>query len=526
MLHADPMSCLAPAWQQAAAVKAKAVRPRELVLEYARRVERFNGQVNAYVATCVDAAVERADQVENAIRRGDDPGPLAGVPVALKDLFDLHSAMPHTYGSVPLAEHVPPRTADHVRRLESAGAIVLGKTNVPEFGHQGVTDNKLFGPTSTPFHLGMNAGGSSGGSAAAVASGIAGLALGSDGGGSVRIPAAFCGVVGFKPTFGHLPQTVRPNAFTVASPFVQQGTLTRTVNDAALLLEVLMRPSTRDPWSAAGPAHGLREACARPAPKGRVAYSVDFGTFPVEPAVTAVVAASVEHLGELGLHVEAVAGPLTTSHEVLATAWRQLTAVANAERLDRLAAEGFDLLRDDGADLTPTYADLLAEGQRLNAVDYARIGRLRTNVFDELEALLETYDFVVTPTLAVPFVANADRGVTTGPAQVAGQRVDPLIGWCLTYPVNFTGHPAASVPAGRGLAGVPVGLQVVGRRGEDRRVLELCAAVEEASPWHTWYGELEAALDTAAVRSTSQVASDADEVSCGQSPHRAGTEKH
>jgi len=216
--------------------------PVEVVDAYLERIDRRNETLRAYSTVIGEEARAEARAAENAIERGEETGPLHGVPIAIKDLFAFKKGVRHTFGSTVFEDFVPDRTSPVVERLENAGAIVLRKTNTPEFGNRPTTDNTLVGTTRTPFDIDRTAGGSSGGSAAAVADGLAAAAQGSDAGGSVRIPAACCGVYGFKPTFGRVPNGNPANAFAEHTPFIQHGPLTRTVGDAALLLDVMAGP--------------------------------------------------------------------------------------------------------------------------------------------------------------------------------------------------------------------------------------------------------------------------------------------
>ncbi len=249
------------------------------------RIERINPAINAVVTTAFDEALATAKRADRLTSQNKWLGPLHGVPILIKDLFDFRAGMRNTFGCRATADFVPDQTMAHIARLEDAGAIILGKTNTPEFGHKGTTDNRLFGPTRCPFDLARNAGGSSGGSAAAVATGMVPLAQGSDAGGSIRIPAAWCGIVGFKPTFGRIPNTGAPNAFCSHTPFVQAGPLTRTVRDAALMAQVMSGPHRDDPFSLPDDGMNLLAALEQDAKKFRLAYSRDMGVFAVEPAV-------------------------------------------------------------------------------------------------------------------------------------------------------------------------------------------------------------------------------------------------
>jgi amidase/aspartyl-tRNA(Asn)/glutamyl-tRNA(Gln) amidotransferase subunit A len=455
------------------------------------RIDARNEDTNAFVTVLEAEARERAEEAEAAVRRGEELGPLHGVPIAIKDLFDFKAGVRNTMGSVPFAEFVPEESATYVRRLEDAGAIVLGKTNTPEMGHKGTTDNRLFGPTSTPFDLDRNAGGSSGGSAAAVADGLVPIAQGSDGGGSVRIPAAWSGVYGFKATYGRVAQAIRPDAFLSHTPTIHAGPLTRTVEDAALMLDVMTGPDPRDPLSVPEEPHDFRGAVRRGVEGMRIAYSPDFDIFPVDERVRRVVDDAVTAFETAGATVEEVSLGLTHDQFELAELWIREIGMLYHSAVEGFKDQGLDLLGDHRDELTPEFAELLEETRDQSVVDYKRDEHLRTEVYDALQDVftVEEYDLLVTPTLAVPPVENDDGGTgqTVGPTEVDGEPVDPLIGWCLTYPINFTGHPAASIPAGFTDDGLPVGLQLVGDRFDDETVFAASGAFERVRPWHDAY---------------------------------------
>ena len=270
------------------------------------RIERFNPVLGAVVTKMYDAALTRAEEADRLAATDRWLGPLHGIPVLIKDLFDFKAGVRNTFGCPALADFVPDQTLTHVARLEASGAIILGKTNTPEFGHKGITDNRLFGPTSTPFDPTRNAGGSSGGSAAAVAAGMVPFAEGTDAGGSIRIPAAWCGVVGFKPSYGRVPNTGGRNAFASHTPFVHIGSLARTVRDAALLTQVMSGPDPDDPFSL--PDDGMDLVTAAQTDPGplRLAYSRDLGVFAVDSAVARVVDQCVAALRDSGLAIEEI----------------------------------------------------------------------------------------------------------------------------------------------------------------------------------------------------------------------------
>jgi Asp-tRNA(Asn)/Glu-tRNA(Gln) amidotransferase A subunit family amidase len=480
--------CFTPAAELASRIRRRDLSPVEVVEAFLRRIEERNGTLGAYVTVNGDEAREAAKEAERAVMAGDLLGPLHGLPVAIKDLFDYKAGVRNTFGSKPLAGYVPPQNATYVERLERAGAVVLGKTNTPEFGHKGATDNLLFGPTSTPFAPGKNAGGSSGGSAAAVADGLCAVAQGTDAGGSIRIPASFCGAYGFKASFGRVPSATRPDAFLSHTPFSHSGPLSRTVEDAALMLGAMAGPHPRDPFSLPDEGMDYVAATRRSVEGMRIAYSPDFGVFPVEERVLSVVREAVRALEGAGARVEEASVRFGRDQRELCELWLREVGVRSAEIISNLKDAGVaDLLGEHREDLTPEFADLLERGHAMGAVEYRKDEVVRTEIFDAIQDLFDEYDLLVTPTLAVPPFDNADDGNTLGPAEVNGEEVDPLIGWCLTYPINFTGHPAASVPAGSTRDGLPIGMQIVGRRFDDGAVLAASAAFERVRPWHDSY---------------------------------------
>jgi Asp-tRNA(Asn)/Glu-tRNA(Gln) amidotransferase A subunit family amidase len=480
--------CFTPATELASRIRRRDLSPVEVVDAFLERIEERNGRLNAYVTVLGEEAREAAREAERALGSGEALGALHGVPVAIKDLFDYKIGVRHTYGLKPMANYVPNRNATYVERLERAGAIVLGKTNTPEFGHKAITDNLLFGPTSTPFAPGKNAGGSSGGSAAAVADGLAPIAQGSDGGGSIRIPASFCGIYGFKATFGRVASATRPDAFLSHTPFTNSGPLSRTVEDAALMLSVMTGPNPRDPFSVPDDGTDYLAATRRSVSGLKIAYSTNLDIFPVEERVLSVVGEAVRAFEETGAHVEEASMGLKHDQRELSGTWMREVGVRYAEITANFKKEGVvDLLGEHREDLTPQLIDLLETGQKMSALDYRLDDVTRTEVFDAIQDLFEHYDLLLTPTLAVPPFDNADDGNTVGPSQVNGEEVDPLLGWCLTYPFNFTGHPAASVPAGFTDEGLPIGMQIVGRRFADDTVLAASAAFERLRPWHDSY---------------------------------------
>ena len=478
------------AWMSAAelatAIRRRRLSPVEVVEAAIRRIEARNPSLNAFVFLGFEEARRAAKQAEEAVMAGAPLGLLHGVPTAIKDLGDHKAGWPATLGGIrALKDFVSPATSIFPRRLEAAGAIILGKTASPIMGLRGTCDSGLFGPTRNPFDTARNSGGSSGGSAAAVADGLVPLAQGGDGGGSIRIPASWCGVYGFKAGFGRMPNQSRPNAFVMDQPFIFKGPLTRSVEDAALTMQAVAGYDPMDPFALAGEVDYLG-AVGRSIRGWKIAYSPDFDIFPVDPRVAAVAEAALEAFREAGATVEPVKVGLARSQQELAELWFKLVVPSNLQAMEQMRLAGYDLLGEHRADFPPEYLDWIAMGERMSALDLMRAQSLRTEVYDAVQSVFATHDLLVTPTLACLPVENADDGNTLGPREIEGEAVDPSIGWCMTYPMNYSGHPACSLPAGLA-EGLPVGLQIVGRRYADGDVLAASAAFERHRPWRQSY---------------------------------------
>jgi Asp-tRNA(Asn)/Glu-tRNA(Gln) amidotransferase A subunit family amidase len=467
-------------------LRSREVTAVEVAETFLRRIDSENPRISAFATVSHDVALAAAAKCDSAAAAGHFLGALHGVPVAIKDLFDFRAGVRATLGSLPTKDFVPTETALHVQRLEDMGAVIVGTTNAPEFGHKGVTDNFVTGPTNNPFDVTRNSGGSSGGAAAAVAAGMVPLAQGTDGGGSVRIPASWCGVYGFKPTFGLIADITRPNAFITGSPFSSVGALGRSVQDTALMVQAMSGPHTRDPMSLAATTASLADI-ARDGLRGkRVAFSADLGGIPVDPSVAAVIEESLSSLEAAGAVVEGVDIRLPADQMELSLLWGRLMGALYSDSLVGLVDLGYDLLRDHLDELTPAFRDMVVAAQTRTVMEARADERLRSAVLDSIQDAFEGYDLLASPTLAITSVLNRSDGLTTGPSEVGGVAVDPSIGWCLTYPFNFTGQPAASVPAGLSI-GLPVGLQIVGQRHDDAGVLAASAAFEAVSPWMSTY---------------------------------------
>ena len=468
-------------------IRRKEVSPLEVLDTAIERIEAHNPKINALVIFGYDDARKAAKAAEAAIMRGDAVGPLHGVPIAMKDCFDYKPGWVTTFGGIrALKDHVVDTYCMFVERMERAGAIFVGKTNSPVFGFRGTCDNYLFGPSRNPFDLTKNTGGSSGGSAGAVAAGLLPLCEGTDGGGSIRIPSSWCGVYGYKPSFGRVPLVTRPEAFGGNVPFIFEGPISRTVEDAALAMTVLAGYDSRDPYSIEGEVDFMAALRGSVAGK-RIAYTRDYGIFPVDRRVVAVVDAAVAAFEEAGAHVEEVEIGLRRSQRELSDVWCRFIAPKQVAALEGFKREGIDLLRDHHDDFPPEFWHWDEIGRRMTVTQFIADQEIRTEVFDALRGVLDRYDLLVSPTLACLAVDNATDGNTVGPAEIEGEAVDRLIGWCMTYLINFIGYPAATVPAGLAENGLPVGMQIVGKRYADADVIAASAEFERLRPWMDTY---------------------------------------
>lgn len=466
-------------------IRQGAISPVDIVETYLSRIQRFE-DLNAYITVTAESARKAAKEAERVVERNSpgELGPLHGIPVALKDLTAFKQGVRHTFGCTAFAENVADHTSVFVERLESAGAIVIGKTNTPEFGHRTTTDNLLIGSTPSPFDRAMNAGGSSGGSAAAVAGGLTVLGQGGDAVGSVRIPAALCGVYGLKPSFGRIPQAPRPDAFFNVFPFVDKGPLTRTVEDAALMLSVMAGPHRRDPFSLPDDGSDFVGATRRSIDGLSVAYSPNLGVFPVSTTVESVVADAARELSSAGATVTEIDIDFGYSLETLREGVRMpaMNLLAAKSAANAEDAHGLDFLGDDRDAVPDELAGRIATGRSYSAMEVERTKRLRTDVFDAIQNVFAEYDLLIAPTIAV---AGVENGVI-GPGEVDGEPIDPISDWALTWPFNLSGHPAASIPTGF-TDGLPVGMQLVGPRFGDSTVLAASAAFQRFRPWQEAY---------------------------------------
>lgn len=460
------------------------VSSADVVDAHLTRIEAFDDDIKAYITVDEHGAREQAERADRALDAGTIHGPLHGVPVAVKDL-DPVAGMRTTYGSRVFDDYIPDTDAPFVSRLKSAGAIILGKTNTPEFGLGTVTDNEVTGPTANPFDLSRTAGGSSGGSGAAVAAGMAPIAQGSDVGGSLRIPAAFCGVYCLKPSFGLVPRVYRPDGFEGFSPYSYHGPMTRTVEDAALFLDVLKGPHPRDPFALPENDTDYVAATRESITDLDIAYSPDLGTYPVSGPVRDILDETVDAFDRAGANVEAADPDFRHTQEDILDAFYTYAIARWKARLDNMEemyGRDIDLHGEDQELLRDALVETIVEADQVSMEAYRDANLLRTRLYDAMQDLFEEYDLLLAPTVAVPAFPFDEL-----PTEVDGTEIEPERGWLLTQPYNLVDCPVASVPGGFTNDHLPVGIQVIGPRYDDETVLAASATFERMKPWHDEY---------------------------------------
>jgi aspartyl-tRNA(Asn)/glutamyl-tRNA(Gln) amidotransferase subunit A len=454
----------------AALIARRAVSPVEAVDVVLDRIEKTQPTLNAFITVCAEEARAAAKKAEAAVMRGDALGPLHGVPFAVKDLVNT-AGVRTTFGSWALADNVPSADSPAVARLKAAGAILVGKTTTPEFGHKCFTEAPLFGRTANPWNVSRTPGGSSGGAAAAVAAGLGPIGIGTDGGGSSRIPAACCGIVGFKQTLGLVPHDLTPDGFGNQSHITP---MTRTVMDTALMLQAMAGPHPCDPHSL-GLAVPDFVAAARP--EGdlkavRIAWRPLLGNTLLSREVREACERALSAFAELGAIVELVDDAFTSTEPI----WLILTQSFWNARFRRYVAQFGNRMSD-------TLLRQMDNGAGHTAVALQEAMFERTRVFRDIQGWFRPYEIVATPTLSRTALA-IDHDFFA-PIEIDGQVADTVrkAWYPYTLPFNLSGNPAVTMPCGFGADGLPIGLQLIGRHLGDAHLLRAAALFEQARPW-------------------------------------------
>jgi amidase len=453
------------ATELAALIRSRRLSPRELLDAHLGVIERVNPKLNAVVTLAADHARDAAQQAEAAVMRGDDLGLLHGLPVAIKDTTRT-AGIRTTFGSPLFADHIPEEDAEVVRRLKAAGAVVTAKTNTPEFATGANTVNEVFGATRNPWNPALSPAGSSGGSAVAVATGMVPLAQGTDFGCSIRIPAAFCGIVGIRPTPGLIPSHPIPLAW---DPGQVHGPLARSAEDAALMLDAMVGFSRLSPISVHPPWSNARGivAQAEDARGLKIAYASDIAGIGVDAEIDTICRSAAKRLTDAGAYVEEVAFDVSHGREPY-QAWRGAWMVGQRfEILHHLEQFGENLRGN------------VKRGLEVSALDLAAAEQQRQDVFHRFRKLFDRYDVLLTPAAPVrPYPVEMNF-----PDEINGQKFENYVDWIApAFLITLVSLPAGSVPAGLTRDRLPVGLQIVAPRFEEPLILSLAKLVQDANP--------------------------------------------
>ena len=456
------MICSLTATELARRMRSKEISAREVLDAHLRRIEAVNPKVNAIVTLVADRAIDRARQLDEEAAHGRFAGPLHGLPIAHKDLVET-KGIRTTFGSPVFRDYAPDFNTLLIDRIQAAGAVTIGKTNTPEFGAGSQTFNPVFGATRNPWDLSKTCGGSSGGAAVALACGMIPIADGSDMGGSLRNPAAFCSVVGFRPSPGRVPRVPTSDGW---NPLSVLGPMGRTVEDAALLLSAIAGPDARDPLSIHEPGSRFAQPLVRDCKGIRIAFCNRFADLPFDPRVRGVFDNACPALQSLGCTVEEANPDFSGADE----AFKTLRAVS--------FYTGLNARIPDRTSVKATVRHELDRGERLSGSEIARATTLRSTLFARLAEFMARYDFLVLPTTQVPpFDVNQEYV-----EEIDGVKMKTYIDWMRScYFISVTSLPAISVPAGFTSGGLPVGLQIVGRHQDDFGVLQMAHAFSQAA---------------------------------------------
>lgn len=465
----------------------KGIYKAEEVLNYfISRIERINPHINAFTYLKIDEALEAAKKVDQRIANNEYVGPFAGVPFVMKDFLPSKKGWTSSYGGVKCLIHVDSFDSEFTSAMEEMGGIAIGKTNAPSFGFKGLTDNKLYGITNNPFDIRYNAGGSSGGTASAIASGMIPIGEGGDAGGSIRIPSAWNNLYGFKASVGMIPNISRPDAWAASHPYCVNGGLTKSVKDTALLLNKMVRYDPKDPLSI--PKNNIdyvKEIENYNLQGIRIAYTDDFDLFEVDEEIKNKIYQHAKKLESLGAIVERV--HFNFKHDVndICSTWCHAISVDTAIDIINHQKEGFDLFEHED-ELPEDFIIVNKEVIRSGIMDYYHFNVVRTDIYDQIENILKEYDYIISPTNIIKPVLNKGD-VIKGPEMINGKASNPLIGFATTLLTNFTGHPSASIPAGILSDNMPVGLHVITHRFKDEDILRISKAFEDIAPWNEYY---------------------------------------
>ncbi len=469
MPNIDDNLAFAPTYELAALLADRQISSVELTELYISRMERLDGQLNAYLMPTPEIALGQAKRADDAAARGESLGALHGLPISIKDL-QMTKGVKTTGGSLAFKDRIPDADATCVEKVLSAGAVMLGKTNTPEFGLLGACENRLGEPGRNPWNPERTSGGSSGGAGSSIAAGLCALGTGGDGGGSIRIPASFNGIYGIKPTQGRISSYTGVDAPPAVNLTSQQGPMSRTVRDSATLLQVMAGYDPRDVGSLRAPVPDFVAALDRGVEGLKFGWSPDFGYTPVDPEVAQAAEAGAKAFGELGCAVEESTLKLESPFDTWMVFFGGNAYATNGHLLD------------DPEDPLTWYARwTIEQGAKFTMTDYIRALGSRDRMIQQFMDEFDKFDLLLSPTMPVTAFPTDQY-----PEEIDGRKAYPTAAWGFvpfTHPINTIGFTAASIPCGFDSDGMPIGLHIIGRPGDEETVLAASAAFERARPW-------------------------------------------
>lgn len=474
-------------------VNKKEISPIEVIKYFQTRIEAIDPKIHAFTYTKFDEALEVAKKQEKMILHKQSPGVFAGVPVGLKDFLDSKKGWTNSHGGVKSLIREDVADSEFCKAAEKLGAIVVGKTNAPAFGFSGACENKLYGATANPFDVDRTSGGSSGGSASAVSAGLLTLAEGGDAGGSIRIPAGWCNLFGFKPSLGTVPSYCRPDGWTATHPYCFNGSLTKTVEDSAVMLTEMAHYNPRDPISLpinAGKSYtSLMEKDLKR--RGyKIALTLDFDLYEVDKEVQHIILSAVKRFKDIGIDVDIVKFNFKHSLDAMMFCWAWAISVDTALDLDMWKSQGLDLIKDHMDELPLEFVQFNDIASKATIWDMRKFNEIRTDILDNFEDVFENYDVIISPTATCKPMPNEWHGKCL---EINGKELDPSLGFIsfgMTPLANFVGYPAASVPAGFTSDNLPIGMQIIGKQYCDADVFAFSRTFEQLQPWRDKYIDL------------------------------------
>ena len=458
--------CFLPAWEMKEKIESQELSSTEITETIIERIEKINPIINAYCTTTFDLARTMAKEADERVKKGEKIGLLNGIPTSIKDLNQIKGVRT-TFGSKIYENNIPEEDGVAIARLRKEGCVFIGKTNTPEFGFKGVTDNLIFGATKNPWNLGRTPGGSSGGAASAAASGMSPLAQGSDGGGSIRHPAGLCGIFGHKPSFGRVPRY--PREFIAAHDLSVVGPIVRYVKDAALMLDAMKGPFMKEMFMLPRDDTSYYEVIDDRPNKLKIGYTIDLGFAKfIDPEVEKAVIDSAQKFEKFDWEVEEVRLKIKKPERAFLTMWISLFAYDLKSKLEKW-----------GEKLDPALLKLVEAGLSYGTFDLPKAIIERRNFYEKFMPIFDDYDILITPTTAI---TAFELGIPY-PTKINNVNVSPTAWQPFTYPFNMTGQPAATIPCGWSKEGLPIGMQIVGKTFDDKTVLQVSKAFEDISPW-------------------------------------------